>query len=85
MRPQDFIAWRARHGFFQTEAGQVLGKDRKTIYRLEAADPSSELPRETALACAAIDNPSIWRLMPRPETGLEPMLVRAPSEAYSPR
>lgn len=53
MTPQDLKAWRQANGYTQEEAGALLGRNARSIYRLETStDP---IPGEIALACEAID------------------------------
>lgn len=35
MHPDELTAWRKRHGFTQTELGEILGVKKTTVYRWE--------------------------------------------------
>ncbi len=35
MHPDELAAWRKRHGFTQTELGEILGVKKTTVYRWE--------------------------------------------------
>ena len=50
MSPQQFKAWRTRHGWSQTEAGLRIGLSRRQIANFE--DGSIAVSKTVELACA---------------------------------
>lgn len=61
MTPQQFRAWRIRMGFSQAQAAEALGKKVLQVKRYEkppaqiGAGAPYPVPRDTALACAALE------------------------------
>ncbi|HJQ58206.1 MAG TPA: hypothetical protein VJ890_14965 [Vineibacter sp.] len=53
MKAKDLVDWRERHALNQTAAGEILGKDRKTLYRYESGE--AEIPPAVELACGMFD------------------------------
>lgn len=61
MTPEGFKAWRGRMGWTQAQAAEALGKKVLQVKRYEkpagaaGEPPPHPIPRDTALACAALE------------------------------